>query len=119
MCYTLISRSLSLSLVEMCHLWLQVMCLWTHSDLPVSVHTVGSCWCVQALGAAEDETDIQAAKVARDEQKAELAEFDENIPWDEREVTAKREREEQSKVEMELALLEKEVLCHLLNTLVQ
>ena len=89
------------------------------SDLPVSVHTVGSCWFVQALGAAEDETDIQAAKVARDEQKAELAEFDENIPWDEREVTAKREREEQSKVEMELALLEKEVLCHLLNTLVQ
>ena len=34
-------------------------------------------------------------------------------------MTAKREREEQSKVEMELALLEKEVLCHLLNTLVQ
>ena len=65
------------------------------------------------MGAAEDESDIQAAKVARAEQKAELAEFDESIPWDEREVNAKREREEQSKVEMELALLEKEVSCPL------
>jgi len=63
----------------------------------------------QALGAAEDETDIQAAKVAHAELKDELAEFDENIPWDEREVTAKREREEQSKVEVELSQLEKEV----------
>jgi len=63
----------------------------------------------QALGAAEDESDIQAAKVARAEKKEELAEFDESIPWDEREVVAKRERDEQSKVEMELALLEKEV----------
>jgi len=44
--------------------------------------------------------------VARAEQKEELAEFDESIPWDEREV---REHEEQSKVEMELALLDKEV----------
>jgi E1A-binding protein p400 len=66
--------------------------------------------CRQALCAAEDETDIQAAKVARAEQKAELAEFDENIPWDEREVDAKREREvEESKVEFELAQLDKEV----------
>ena len=67
--------------------------------------------CCQALGAAEDETDIQAANVARAEQKAELAEFDESIPWDEREVNAKRERDEQSRVEMELALLDKEVCC--------
>ena len=74
------------------------------------VHGVG---CFKALGAAEDETDIQAAKVARAELKDELAEFDESIPWDEREVNAKREREEQSKVEMELTLLEKEV-CFLL-----
>lgn len=65
------------------------------------------CW--QALGEAEDESDIQAANVARAEKKEELAEFDESIPWDEREVNAKREREEQSKVEMELALLDKEV----------
>jgi len=64
---------------------------------------------LQALGAAEDESDIQAAKVAHAEKKEELAEFDESIPWDEREVNAKRERDEQSKVEMELALLEKEV----------
>jgi len=69
--------------------------------------------CLQALGAAEDESDIQAAKVARAEQKEELAEFDESIPWDEREVTAKRERDEQSKVEVELALLEKEVSRHI------
>ena len=43
-----------------------------------------------------------------------MAEFDESIPWDEREVNAKREREEQSRVEMELSLLEKEV-CFLLG----
>ena len=48
--------------------------------------------------------------MAHAELKAELAEFDENIPWDEREMNAKqREREEQSKVEMELAMLDKEV----------
>jgi E1A-binding protein p400 len=64
---------------------------------------------LQALTAAEDETDIQAAKVARAEAKAELAEFDENIPWDEREMNAKREREEESKVEIELAQLDNEV----------
>jgi len=67
----------------------------------------------KALGAAEDETDIQAAQVARAELKDELAEFDESIPWDEREINAKREHEEQSRVEMELAQLEKEV-CSLL-----
>ena len=72
--------------------------------------TSNNCVWWQALGAAEDESDIQAAKVARAELKAELAEFDENIPWDEREQNAKqREREEQSKVEMELAMLDKEV----------
>ena len=62
--------------------------------------------------AAEDETDIQAANVVKAEQKAELAEFDENIPWDEREAELKREKDEElSKVEQELAMLEKEVLC--------
>jgi len=64
---------------------------------------------MQALTAAEDESDIQAAKVARAEANAELAEFDENIPWDEREMNAKRERDEESKVEVELAQLENEV----------
>ena len=79
---------------------------------------------VQALCAAEDESDIQAAKVARAEQKAELAEFDENIPWDERELDAKKERdEESSKVELELALLDKEVrfnpsACNYIQTII-
>ncbi|ESO02850.1 hypothetical protein HELRODRAFT_174283 [Helobdella robusta] len=35
-----------------------------------------------ALCAAEDETDIQAAECAKAEQKEELAEFDENLPWE-------------------------------------
>ena len=52
-----------------------------------------------------------AIEQVKAEQKAELAEFDENIPWDEREAERKRE-EEESKVEMELAMLEKEVLIY-------
>jgi E1A-binding protein p400 len=64
----------------------------------------------QALCAAEDESDIQAAQVAKAEQKAELAAFDENIPWDEREAELRKEREDEiSKVELELNMLEKEV----------
>ncbi len=62
------------------------------------------------MTAVEDETDVQAAKVVAAEQKAELAEFDENIPWDERESENKKEREEMSKVEQELAMLQKEVI---------
>ncbi len=59
---------------------------------------------------AEDETDVQAAKVVHAEQKAELAEFDEEIPWDEKEEALKRERQDEvSKVEQELSMLEKEV----------
>ncbi|XP_074640439.1 helicase domino-like isoform X2 [Tubulanus polymorphus] len=61
----------------------------------------------QALTNAEDETDVQAAKTAKAEQCAELAEFDESIPWDEKE--AERKEEEISKVEQELALLDKEL----------
>ena len=66
---------------------------------------------LQALCHAEDETDVQAAKVVHAEQKAELAEFDEEIPWDERESSEQKERqdEEVSRVEMELAMLDKEV----------
>jgi E1A-binding protein p400 len=64
----------------------------------------------QALCAAEDELDIQAVKVAHAEAKAELAEFDEDIPWDEREQNAKRERDDESKVEIELAQLDKELM---------
>ena len=65
---------------------------------------------IQALCAAEDETDVQAAKIVAADQKAEMAEFDENIPWDEKESEAKKERdEEMSKVEQELAMIQKEV----------
>ena len=46
------------------------------------------------------------------EQKAELAEFDESIPWDEREAEMRKE-EGASRVEMELALLDKEVTLYL------
>ena len=64
----------------------------------------------QALCQAEDETDVQAAKVVHAEQKAELAEFDENIPWDEREAELKEKRDEEiSRVEQELAMLDKEL----------
>ena len=51
---------------------------------------------------------MQAADLVKAEQKAELAEFDENIPWDEREAELKKE-EELSKVEQEIAMLDKEV----------
>lgn len=66
----------------------------------------------QALCAAEDETDIQAVKVARAEQKAELAEFDETQPWDEvkTDQEIKKEMEDPtSNVEIELALLDKDL----------
>lgn len=68
---------------------------------------------VQCLCAAEEETDVQAAKIVKAEQRAELAEFDENIPWDEREAEIRREQDEElSKVEQELMMLEKEVSHH-------
>ncbi|KAH9503913.1 hypothetical protein Btru_064133 [Bulinus truncatus] len=63
----------------------------------------------QALCKAEDETDALAATQLQAEQKAELAEFDENIPWDEREAEIRKDDEEISKVEMELALIDKEL----------
>ena len=53
---------------------------------------------------------FQAAQVARAEQSAELAEFDEEIPWDEREAELKQSRDQElSRLEQELAMLEKEV----------
>ena len=55
--------------------------------------------------------------MAKAEQSAELAEFDENIPWDEREAELKETREqEMSRLEQELAMLDKEVgfLCAIL-----
>jgi len=62
----------------------------------------------QALSKAEDETDANAIKLVQSEQNAELAEFDENIPWDEREAELRKE-ERESKVEFELAMLDKEL----------
>ena len=47
------------------------------------------------------------------ELRAEVAEFDENIPWDEREEHMKKERDDEiSRVEQELTLLDKEVRFH-------
>ena len=57
-----------------------------------------------ALAAAEDETDVQAAKTAKAEAAAELAEFDENIPIEEGDGG-----EELSKAEQEVATLMKQV----------
>ena len=73
----------------------------------------------QALCAAEDETDVQAAKIVAAEQQAEMAEFDENIPWDEKESEAKKERDEAtSRVEQELAMIQKEVILHNFKNLI-
>lgn len=58
----------------------------------------------QALAKTEDETDAVAVEQVKAEQKEELAEFDENIPWEEGE-----RRDEESHVEQELAMLDKEV----------
>ncbi|XP_033101073.1 helicase domino-like [Anneissia japonica] len=58
----------------------------------------------QALAKAEDERDVQAASMAHAEQDAELAEFDEDIPFDGEEKSG--QKEETSRVEMELAQLQ-------------
>lgn len=60
---------------------------------------------LQALAKAEDESDVKAATMAHAEQDAELAEFDESIPYEGEE----KEGEEGSKVEMELAQLDSQV----------
>ena len=59
----------------------------------------------QALQAAEDEADVAATKAVKAEQKAEVAEFDENIPWDEAEAALKASSEETSKVRSRIAYL--------------
>jgi len=65
---------------------------------------------VQAICNAEDEQDIQAAVVALAEQSAELAEFDENIPWDEKEVDQKNRDELLcSQVEEEISSIERKL----------
>ena len=48
-----------------------------------------------------------AAEKVKAEQKAELVEFDENVPWDEQEAVNKGDQD--STVEKELAMLDKEV----------
>ncbi|WAR02083.1 DOM-like protein [Mya arenaria] len=58
----------------------------------------------KALANTEDETDRVAIDHVKDEQKEELAEFDENIPWEE----GDRKGEDESHVEVELAMLDKE-----------
>ncbi|KAL8561069.1 hypothetical protein ACOMHN_031013 [Nucella lapillus] len=63
----------------------------------------------QALCKAEDETDAMAATLVKAEQKAELADFDESIPWDEKEAEARKEEDEMSRAEIELAMLDKEL----------
>ncbi|XP_038075148.1 helicase SRCAP-like isoform X2 [Patiria miniata] len=57
----------------------------------------------QALAKTEDETDVKATSKALAEQDAELAEFDETIPYEGEETKAK---EEVSKIEIELAQLD-------------
>jgi len=59
---------------------------------------------LQALAKTEDETDAVAVEQVKAEQKEELAEFDENIPWEEG-----GRGDEESHVEQELAMLDKEV----------
>ncbi|KAK7077901.1 hypothetical protein SK128_004066 [Halocaridina rubra] len=58
-----------------------------------------------ALAVAEDETDVQAAKTAKAEAAAELAEFDENLPLDD----DREGGEELSKAEQEVAMLMKQL----------
>lgn len=56
-----------------------------------------------ALAAAEDETDVVAAKIAKEEAVADLAEFDEAIPIDEQNEV------KLSKADLEVQALEKQV----------
>lgn len=71
-----------------------------------------------ALAAAEDETDVAAARVAKEEAVAELAEFDENIPLEnDGNETLASQNEELSKAEQEVnALIEQVTKIVLLST---
>lgn len=59
-----------------------------------------------ALAAVEDETDVIATKIAKEEAVADLAEFDEAIPIDEQNDT------KLSKADMEVKALEKQVIIN-------
>lgn len=72
---------------------------------PVDTETVERC-----LEECEDDSDRIAAGRAREEAKAELAEFDENIPWDEQEAANQSQATDHvSRVELELRALENEL----------
>ncbi|KAI9576658.1 hypothetical protein GQX74_010640 [Glossina fuscipes] len=62
-----------------------------------------------ALAAAEDEQDVQAAKTAKAEAAADLAEFDENIPLDETMATEGACNVELSKADLEMQNLVKQL----------
>ena len=51
---------------------------------------------------------MQATKLVKAEQQAELAEFDEDIPWDEKEAERKQ-LEDESMVERELTMIDNEL----------
>lgn len=77
----------------------------TATSEPVDTETVERC-----LEECEDDSDRIAAGRARDEAKAELAEFDETIPWDEQEAANQAQSADQvSRVELELRALENEL----------
>lgn len=59
-----------------------------------------------ALAAAEDETDVAAAKTAKEEAVADLAEFDEAIP------IVEQNDVKLSKADKEVQALEKQVILH-------
>ena len=58
----------------------------------------------QALGMVEDESDVQAAKVLREEVRADIAEFDEN-----EQQTNKEPEFDLNKLESEFKIIETEV----------
>lgn len=62
-----------------------------------------------ALAACEDDQDVQAARTAKAEAVADLAEFDESIPLEEG-----AEKEEMSKAEIEVQNLVKQVSVELI-----
>lgn len=55
-----------------------------------------------ALAAAEDESDVQAARTAKAEAAADLAEFDETIPLEDAEIGGAAGEREMSKAELEV-----------------
>ena len=63
----------------------------------------------QALCRAEDEEDIVAASQAKAEQVAELAEFNESIPFEEAGEAVAREQQQQQQEEEELSKAEQEI----------